>query len=303
VEQARRSQDEAESALARLSQVGRPVADQALLQAEANLAQALAEFERVKRLAEAGFYNQSRLDEARRVADSARAGREAALAQALGSRPEGVEARLAAARLAQARASLALAEAKLANTVIRTPAAGLVVRKWVEAGDIVTQGKKLFELAAEGETQVVLQIDEKHLGRLALDQQASVVADAYPGQPFEAEIFHIAPAVDPEKGSVEVKLRVPTPPAFLKPDMTVSAEVRVGHRPKALSLPAEAVRDATSAKPWVMVIESGRAARRPVTLGVRGTDRVEVSAGLRDGEAVVLPAAGAIPGDRVRPET
>jgi len=301
LEQARRSQEEAEAAVARLNQVGRPVSDQALIQAEANLAQALAEFERVKRLADAGFYNQSKLDEARRAADSARAAREAAQAQAQGNRPQGVEARLAAARLAQAAASRALAEAKLANTVIRAPAGGVVTRKLAESGDIVTQGKKLFEMAADGETQVILQIDEKNLGHLAVGQRAGVVADAYPGQAFDAEIFHIAPAVDPEKGSVEVKLRVPAPPAFLKPDMTVSAEIRVGSRHQALSLPAEAVRDAASAKPWVLVVEGGRAARRPVTLGVRGTDRVEVASGLKDGEAVILPASGAVAGDKIRP--
>lgn len=303
VEQARRSQEEAEAAMSRLTQVGRPVAEQSLLQAEANLAQALAEFERVRRLAEAGFYNQSRLDEARRAADSARAAQKAAQVQAQSNRPEGVEARLAAARLAQAAASRALAEARLDNTLIRAPANGVVTRKWVEAGDIVTQGKKLFELAADGETQVILQIDEKNLGRLALGQHAQVVADAYPGRSFSAEIFHIAPAVDAERGSVEVKLRVPAPPAFLKPDMTVSAEVLVGEHAGALSLPAACVRDAASAKPWVLVLTDGRARRRDIALGLRATDRVEVTAGLEAGEMVILGPGVIAPGDRVRPES
>ncbi|HNQ03060.1 MAG TPA: efflux RND transporter periplasmic adaptor subunit [Thiobacillaceae bacterium] len=303
VEQARRAQEEAQAGMERLSQVGRPVAEQALLQAEANLSQALAEFERVQRLAQAGFYNLSRLDEARRAADSARAAREAARAQARGNRPDGVEARLAAARLAQATASRALAEARLDNTVIRAPASGVVTRKLVEAGDIVTQGKKLFELAADGETQLILQIDEKNLGRLGLGQQAEVVADAYPGQRFAAEIFHIAPAVDVQRGSVEVKLRVPAPPAFLKQDMTVSAEVRVGEHSQALSLPTACVRDAASAKPWVLVLMDGRAVRRDIRLGLRATDRVEVAAGLREGEVVILTRMGVAPGDRVRPES
>jgi HlyD family secretion protein len=179
VEQALRAMEEAAARLEQLNQVSRPVADQNLIQAEANLAQAAAEFERVKTLAEAGFYNQSRLDEARRAVDAARAGREAAQAQAKGNRPDGVETRLAQARLDQARAALAVAQAKQAKTVIRAPAAGLLVRKLVESGDTVTQGKLLFELAADGETEIVLQIDEKNLGRLALNQGASVLADAY----------------------------------------------------------------------------------------------------------------------------
>lgn len=299
-DQAGSSLREAEARLEQLSQVSRPVADQALLQAEANLALANSEHERIRKLAEAGFYNQSRLDEARRAQDAARAARDSALAQAKGNRPDGVENRLAEARREQARASLALARARLDNTVIRAPAAGIVVRKLVEAGDVVTQGKKLFELAADGETQVVLQIDEKNLGRLALGQVADVVADAYPGKPFRAEIFYIAGAVDAQKGSVEVKLRVAEPPAFVKPDMTVSAEIRVGAKANALTLPSDTVRDAAGAQPWVLVIADGRTARRPVKLGLRGTGRVEVLEGLRAGEAVIPPSANVAEGRKVR---
>jgi HlyD family secretion protein len=300
LEQAKRGVEEAQARVAQLREVARPVAEPGLLQAQANLAQAQAEFERVKTLAAAGFYNQSRLDEARRVLDGAQAARESALTQTRGNRPEGVESRLAEARLAQARAALDVALAKQANTVIRAPAAGVVVKKRVESGDIVTQGKRLFDLATDGETQIVLQIDEKNLGRLRVGQAASVLADAYPGQPFAAEIFYLAPAVDAEKGSVEVKLRVAAPPAFVKPDMTVSVEIKVGERSAALSLPAAAVRDATSAQPWVMLIDAGRAARRPVTLGLRGSGVVEVTAGLNGGEAVIPLEAPVAVGDKVR---
>lgn len=303
VDQTRRAVEEAVARLEQLNQVSRPVADQNLVQAEANLAQAGAEFERVKTLAQAGFYNQSRLDEARRALDAAHAARESALALARGSRPEGVETRLANARLAQSRASLAVAQARQAKTVIRAPASGLLVRKLAESGDTVSQGKLLFELAADGETQIVLQVDEKNLGRLAVGQGASVLADAYPERPFPAEIFYIAPAVDPAKGSVEVKLRVKAPPDFVKADMTVSVEVAVGERQDALTLPAEAVRDAGSAQPWVLVASQGRAERRPVRLGLRGTGRVEVVSGLKAGEVVLPPASGAQAGDKVRPRS
>ncbi|TXT20656.1 MAG: HlyD family secretion protein, partial [bacterium] len=211
-----------------------------------------------------------------------------------------VEVRLAQARLAQAHAALALARARQAKMVLRAPVSGLLVRKAVEAGDTVSQGKVLFEIAAAGQTEIVLQVDEKNLGRLAPGQVASVLADAYPGQPFQAAIFHIAPAVDAAKGSVEVKLRVPEPPAFLRADMTVSVEIVVGRREGALTLPVGALREVTSPKPWVLVAEGGRALRRDVQLGLRGTGVVEVRAGLKGGERVILPESGAEPGDRVR---
>jgi HlyD family secretion protein len=105
--------------------------------------------------------------------------------------------------------------------------------------------------------------------------------------------------VDARKGSVEVKLRVPEPPDFLKPDMTVSAEIEVGRRAVALVLPSEVVRDAGS-RPWVLVADDGRAVRRPVRLGLRGTGRVEVVEGLAAGDRVIPPAAPVRAGQRVR---
>ncbi len=300
LDQGRRSVEEGQAMLAQLREVARPVAEQGLLQAQANQVLARAQYERVKKLADAGFYNQSSLDDALRALDAAMAAREAAQALARGNRPEGAESRLAETRLAQARATQAVAQARQANTVIRAPAAGVVVKKRVEKGDVVTQGKLLFDLATDGETQIDLQVDEKNLGRLRVGQLASVLADAYPTRPFAAEIFFIAPGIDPEKGSVEVKLRVKTPPAFVKPDMTVSVEIRVGEKKDALSLPATAVHDASAAHPWVLLIDAGRAVRRPITLGLRGAGVVEVVAGLRGNEAVIPLDAPVSGGDRVR---
>jgi HlyD family secretion protein len=302
LDQARRGVEEAAARIDELHELTRPLAEQGLLQAQANLAQAEAEFARVQTLADAGFYNQSRLDEARRALDGALAAREAATAQARGNRPQGVARRLAEARLAQSRAAVAVAEAKLANSVIRAPSAGVVVRKWVERGDIVTQGKPLFDLATAGETRIDLQVDEKQLGRLRVGQHADVLADAYPTAPFVAEIYSIAPAVDAAKGSVEVKLRVPAPPVFVKPDMTVSVEIQVGERHDALALPSSAVRDATSARPWVMLLAAGHATRREVSLGLRGGGVVEVASGLKAGEAVIPLEAPVAVGDKVRSE-
>ena len=300
LDQGRRGVEEGQAMLAQLREVARPVAEQGLLQAQANQVLARAQYERVKKLADAGFYNQSSLDEARRALDAAVAASAAAQAQARGNRPEGAESRLAETRLAQARAAQAVAQARQANTVIRAPAAGVVVKKRVEKGDVVTQGKVLFDLATDGETQVDLQVDEKNLGRLRVGQRASVLADAYPTQPFAAEIFFIAPGIDPEKGSVEVKLRAKAPPAFVKPDMTVSVEIKVGAKQDALSLPAAAVHDASTAHPWVLLIDAGRAVRRPLTLGLRGAGVVEVVAGLRGDEAVIPLDAPVSEGDRVR---
>ncbi len=100
---------------------------------------------------------------------------------------------------------------------------------------------------------------------------------------------------------MEVRLRVPAAPDYLRPAMTVSVEVEVGRSPSALTLPAEAVRDAATRDPWVLVAGGdGRAARRPVRLGLRGDRVVEVTAGLGARDAVIPPSAPVTVGQRVR---
>jgi HlyD family secretion protein len=299
VAQAEATLREAEQRLTQIERVAGPRAEQSLQEAESNLALALDEFERAKRLADANYSGKSQLDQARHALNAARAARERALLDADAQRTGGVDRALARTRLDQAVAALAVARARLDNTVIAAPSAGTVLRKDVEAGDIVSQGKALFELAMAGETQLVLQVDEKNIGLLAIGQTAVGLADAYPNRPFTALLFYIAPGVDAQRGSIEVKLRVPEPPPFLKPDMTVSAEIEVGRRSGAVVVPSEVVREAASPAPWVMVARDGHAARQPVRLGLRGTGSTEVVDGLQPGEAVIPPSTGVAAGQRI----
>jgi HlyD family secretion protein len=68
-----------------------------------------------------------------------------------------------------------------------------------------------------------------------------VVADAFPQQPFEARVLRIAPGVDAQRGTVEVKFEVAGPPPFLREDMTLSMQVATARRERARTLPAAAV--------------------------------------------------------------
>ena len=300
-EQARAALAEAEARLAQLARLSGPSAEQALKQADANLELSDEEYKRTKRLFDQGYFSQARLDQAERDLAFARAARENALLQATSNSPKGAEYVLALARRDQARAALAVAQARLDHTVIKAPAEGTVLKRLVEPGDVVQQGKKLFELSVAGETQVVLNVDEKNISLLAPGQKARVAADAYPLRAFDAEVFYIAPGIDAQRGTVEVKLRVDAPPDFVRPDMTVSAEILSGKRTNVVTLESDAIRDAAGPAPWVLVVRDGRAERQSVKLGIRGAGRTEIVTGLAAGEAVVSPAAGAVEeGDRVR---
>jgi HlyD family secretion protein len=118
-------------------------------------------------------------------------------------------------------------------------------------------------------------------------QTADCAADAFVDRPFTATVKEISPLVDRNRGTVEVRLSVPEPPAFLRSDMTVSVEITTGEKKNALVVPLQAVRDLATKNPFVLTINSGVAEKTAVTLGARGSEVVEVLSGLADGAVVV----------------
>ena len=120
---------------------------------------------------------------------------------------------------------------------------------------------------------------------------------------FDAEVSFVAPAVDPQRGSIEVRLRVKDVPEFLKPDMTVSVDLTVAAKQRVLTLPSEAIRDAASTEPWVWIAPQGHAMRRAVKLGIRGAGRMEIASGLAEQAEVLVPEGQTLTaGQRVRPQ-
>lgn len=301
VEQARAVVDQAAARLRQIRELNQPVSEQTLAQAQTTFDLAQKQYARSKELAEKGFVSQSQLDDSLRNLDIAQNQLTAAKYQANSLKEQGSDYALAISSLKQAQANEQVARAKLHNTVIKATSAGVLISRSVEQGNVVMAGKILMLLSPGGKTQLVVNIDEKNMRYLKLGQRALVAADAYPAQRFDAVLNYINPAVDATRGSVEVKLDVAAPPDFLRQDMTVSVDIEVARRAEALTLALAAIRDGAGTEPWVMVIENGRARRRPVKLGVRGDSRVEILEGLREGDQV-LPATGVLikEGKRVR---
>ena len=301
LQQARASLGEARGRALQQSSVAAPVSSQAVVQAEAAFTAAEREHQRARDLVAQGFFSQQKLDDARRALDTARAALQSARVQAQANQPSGIERTLAASRIDQALAAVGVAEARLARLRIASPVDALVLTRSVESGSMAQPGRVLLSLAAQGGTRIDANVDEKNLRLLTPGMPAKAVADAYPGQSFDAQLNYIAPAIDPQRGTVEVRLAVPNPPPFLRPDMTVSVELVGGLKKDALVLPSGAVRDADREAPWVLALQGGVAVRVPVKLGLRGIGSVEILDGLKEGDAVIPPTEKAIAGDRVRP--
>ena len=301
VDEARASVRQAEASLVELAELTLPLAEQRLIEMKATRLNAETQLSRALRLAEQSIASRESVQNLQRafdVADSEVRSAELSV-QSASIGGSGHQAALAA--LAQAEAALDVAEAQLRMATIQAPVSGTVIARNVEEGAIVEAGRALLVLAPDRPKQLVVQIDERNLNLIRVGQPAVASADAYPDQQFAAVIVAISPAIDADRGSVEVKLSVAEPAAYLKEDMTVSIDVEVARHPDALMVPSDAVRNAASASPSVLLIVDGRAVVREVTLGARSTTAVEIVAGVAVDDLIIPATATAVtPGQRVR---
>lgn len=298
--QARAAVAEARGRMRQLTTVQEPVSAQQLEQARATDAQAVRELERARDLLKQGFVSQSRVDDAQRAATASTAAVRSAVAQAAGNGAGGAEAAMVQSRLEQAMSAEKAAATRLDQLSLRAPAAGTVISRAADPGDTAQIGRAILTLVSGDETRIQASVDEKNLGYLKLGQTARATADAYPQRPFDAVLTFIAPAVDAQRGTVDLKLRVDKAVDYLRPDMTVSVEIITAQESNALKLPSDAVRRDAAGDAYALVNRDGRAEKVALTLGLRGIGTTQVVKGLAAGDHVITPSTSAEAGDRVR---
>ncbi|HEX2092550.1 MAG TPA: efflux RND transporter periplasmic adaptor subunit [Longimicrobiaceae bacterium] len=207
----------------------------------------------------------------------------------------------AQAQLADARARLAQAEKQLGSTTVRSPIAGVVTDRPVNAGDVVAPGAPLFTVIDPGQMRLEASVPTTELGALRVGAPVRFTVNGYPGQTFEGRVERISPAADPATRQVPIYVTIPNTQGTLVAGLF--AEGRVASQSRtALVVPAVAL-DESGATPAVARIRAGKVERVPVQTGLRDeqTERVEITAGVAAGDTLLVGAArGITPGTPVR---
>lgn len=289
-------------ATAKLTQhrmVAAPVAQQNVRECAAQLHRAIDDYQREKELLANGASTVEAAEKSRQALETVTSQCRAAKVRLQAAAPNGADTRVLEAELIQAEANVKDAKTHLADTLILAPENGLILNRKVEPGDVVEPGKVLFVMSLDGPTVIDIQVDEKYLALLKLQQRAYFTADAFPNDPLPARIEFIAPNVDPARGTIEVKLHATERPEFIKEDMSVSVNVEVARKDDCLTLPIDGLHEMNNGTAWVMVYEGGRVKRRNVTTGIKGDNLVEIRLGLNEGDRVLSASAKVAQGKRV----
>ncbi len=234
-------------------------AEAALAEAEALLAQAQQDFERAATMLENATVSQARFDQAKAARDSARA------------------------RLDAARAGVETAKEQLEYTVVRAPYAGIVARRHVELGELVSPGQPLISGLSLQQLRVNVDVPQSMFHAVRTIGKAVVYID---GERVAAESLTFFPVADEAANTFRVRVNLPDGAATLYPGMFVKVGFIVGETQRLL-VPNEAIvrRSELSA---VYVVQGDNVVLRQVRLGRRFGDSIEVVAGLSEDELVAL---------------
>jgi HlyD family secretion protein len=322
IAQERQAKGQLDNLKARLAELEHGSRPQEIARARADFAaahavviDARATLDRTKQLALDGVVSRQALDDAQAKFDSAAENEQSLdrtydLAQE-GARPEEIEA--ARAQVVQAQGAYDYAREEQENTIIRAPVSGTILERNVEAGEFVTNGfvgdkgakGYVVSLADLNDIEVELDINQSDFAKIQSTDTAWVVTDAYPDRKYEARIAEISPEANRQKGTVQVKVRILHPDAYLRPEMNASvAFVRAEKSTTAvpaptaniLTIPSSAIREGA-----VYVVVNGEAHRKEVATGRADGERTQIRGGLSDGDLLIVnPPTDLRDGSKVR---
>src|SRR6266478_1411242 len=187
-------------------------------------------------------------------------------------------------QLEESKTRIAAQRVRIDALVLRAPLDGMVLRRDGEVGEIAGPTDVLFWVGPPTPMQVVAEVNEEEINRIAVGQKALLRSEAFPGQALRASVSQITPKGDPTRKTFRVYLLLP-PDTPLRIGMSVEANIVFREKATALVVPAEAV-----AGNAVQMIANDRIERVPVTVGVRGSRNVEIIGDVSRGMAVLSPA-------------
>jgi HlyD family secretion protein len=256
-----------------------------LNQAQTDLAKAKRQYDLYTPLAQKGFvatktYNDARDDyyyQTKRLE---------ILKQSI-AKNEGIQA----SQLGQLRAaatslnsSLGIARGSLGQLNIRAPVTGQLSGFDIQLGQSLQQGERIGQIDSAAGDKLQADVDEYYLGRVAVGQTATADIE---GKTYRLKVSKVYPQV--RNGEFQIDLLFMGPePASMQRGQTVQAKLTVGDSSKALMIPNGAFFNDTGGN-WVFVVDKGgdSATRRPVQLGRRNSDFIEVLSGLKPGDRVI----------------
>lgn len=196
-------------------------------------------------------------------------------------------------KLKEMEALLAQEQTRLQNAMIIAPFSGEIIRRYVDAGALVSSSTPLVTLVHTETLKVVANVLEKDISLIRPGMKAKIQTEAYPERVFEGKVVRINSALELATRTLQAEIHVPNPSHLLKPGMFSRIEMALSEKPGTLTVLREALIE-EGGKRSVFVVEGNQALQRPIVTGIEQDQWVEVLEGLREGDRVIIKGQGSI---------
>ncbi len=266
-------------------------------EAQAGLAQAELDFDRISKLWEQESITKPVYDASRARLDVAQAKVNAAKAASVGARQ----------RRDSASAQVREAEIALGDTVLRAPFGGVLLERRVELGALVAAGTPAFTLADLQLVKGRFNVPDSALHSFQRGQSLDLTVDAFPGEAFHGRVLSLAAAADPRVRSFEIEVSIANPGLKLRSGMIAAvqaAEAEGGRSP--LQIPVDALVHDPAGDRYLVYTTEQKAGRTfakaiPIRPGPLSGSQVLILDGLTPGQRIVVSGANLLrPGEAVR---
>ena len=193
----------------------------------------------------------------------------------------------ARAQLDQSKAALSLARQKLGKTKVSSPLAGVVRVKRVSKGEFVRNGSPLYTIIQSNPLKLRFTLSEKDVGKVKPSQEVTLRVDAFPNREFKGNVTTIYPSLEEKTRTLMIEALVPNTEESLKAGLFAKVILYTGPARETVLIPITALLY-EEAKIKVFVEDGARAKERPVAVGGKYGEMMEIVEGLKEGEKVVV---------------
>ena len=201
----------------------------------------------------------------------------------------------AAGQLESAKGKFLGAAAQMSYSQIRSPIDGVVTDRPLYPGEMAAAGTPIVTVMDISQVIAKAHIPQPEAALLKVGDKATITV---PGEsePVDAKVTVVSPALDPNSTTVEVWVQAKNPKQRLKPGTSVQVSMVAQTIPDALVIPAAALLTGQDGTTTVMVVGTdNRAHQKPVSVGIRQGDQVQITEGLQAGDHVVASGAYGLP--------
>jgi membrane fusion protein (multidrug efflux system) len=192
-------------------------------------------------------------------------------------------------QLRQAKAAMELAGINLRESTIISPVSGVITRKHIDLGNLVTVGEPIVTIADVSTVKIVAGLAERYAGAIKAGMLVRIKVDAFENRQFEAEIYSVYPAVDEQSREVQVEIRIDnSSDLLLKPGMFARVILVMQRKDDVVVISRDAVLGGKIDEPYVYVVENGIARKHIVKIGIKQGDKYEITDGLKKGQSLVV---------------